>query len=189
MKNKNNLKFDVKKLSKFYNGMKTIRTIIIIVLFFLTIPNFSSAANCGTLKDVENNTYSTTVIGTQCWMAENLRVTKFSDGVVIPRPSHPAWIWCNPAGCGSPWGRHYGWDVVMDGNTNVAEACGRKIQGVCPVGWRVPSDKPGCSNDDFQKLSSLLGGDSVSGRQLKSSSIGGTNTVGFSAIGAGWTDG
>jgi hypothetical protein len=41
---------------------------------------------CGltTLSDIDNNTYNTVQIGSQCWMSENLRVRKYIDGTNIP---------------------------------------------------------------------------------------------------------
>ena len=82
-----------------------------------------------TIVDIDGNRYATVVIGSQTWMAENLRVTRASDGT-------PVTSYCyedNPD-YESTFGRLYTWDDAMNGS--VVEMA----QGICPTGWHVPSD-------------------------------------------------
>ena len=56
------------------------------------------------IVDIDNNAYKIVTIGTQTWMAENLRVTRYNDGTAIPQVidntdwsnlSTPAYTWYN----------------------------------------------------------------------------------------------
>lgn len=100
-----------------------------------------------TMQDVEGHTYNTVQIGNQCWMKENLRVTKYANGTpialveadsssTIPYRYEPD---KNPANV-EAYGYLYNWAAVMNdeeaSNTNP-----NNIQGVCPTGWHVPTRK------------------------------------------------
>jgi len=159
-------------------------------------------AGCGgTVQDNDGNSYNTVAIGAQCWMAENLRTTKKPDGTDIT-----ALAYCDPVGCGLPWGRLYDWATAMNISSiyntslwNGVTNLGAKIQGICPNGWHIPSDfgpvDTGSSNtsDDFQKLSILLGGDGSAGLKMKqtgttywkSPNTGASNSSSFAGVGAG----
>jgi uncharacterized protein (TIGR02145 family) len=106
------------------------------------------------VKDINGNTYKTVYIGTQEWMGENLKVSKYSDGTVIPNiPDKTKWentkagAWCyydNNAVNNTKYGKLYNWYAVSsttNGNKNI-----------CPTGWHVPTD------DEWVVLTNYLGG-------------------------------
>ncbi|MCK9639352.1 MAG: hypothetical protein M0R39_05525 [Prolixibacteraceae bacterium] len=136
----------------------------------------------GTVSDVDGNTYSTVTIGTQVWMASNLKTTKYNDGTAIPlvtdnsawaNLSAPGYCWYNndAATNKSTYGALYNWYTV---NTDK----------LCPTGWHVPTDA------EWTVLTTYLGGESVAGGKLKETGIshwnapntGATNESGFTAV-------
>ena len=112
--------------------------------------------SCGTVTDYDGNSYKTVQIGSQCWMAENLRSTHYPDGVSIPEPggksSSP---YCYPPeGYSSrvpQYGMLYNWPAVMYGQYS-SDRNPSGVQGVCPNGWHLPSDA------EWKQLFSYLGG-------------------------------
>jgi uncharacterized protein (TIGR02145 family) len=97
-----------------------------------------------TVTDVDGNTYKTVQIGDQCWMRENLRTTKYSDGTAIALGSSTSsdiayrYNPDNNAGNVSAYGYLYNWKAVMR-NSSSSSANPSGVQGVCPAGWHVPS--------------------------------------------------
>jgi uncharacterized protein (TIGR02145 family) len=144
------------------------------------------------MSDLDNNIYKTVKIGTQIWMAENLKTTKYKDGITgIPYVTDPdiwknltgpAYCWYNNEATYKPlYGAMYNWFTVSTGN-------------LCPNGWRVPTDA------EWTTLTTLLGGESVAGGKLKETgtthwttpNTGATNDYGFTALPGGyryWFDG
>jgi len=112
------------------------------------------------VKDVEGNVYITTQIGTQTWMGENLKTTKFNDGKEIPfvpedmnwkNLKTPGYCWLNYDSENKDiYGALYNWYAV---NT----------KKLCPVGWHVPEDK------EWIILNTFLGDPDVAGNKLKES--------------------
>jgi len=139
------------------------------------------------LTDRDGNGYNIVTIGSQTWMKENLKVTKYNNGdlIVTTNPatldisleSTPKYQWAYDGNESSAatYGRLYTWYAVMDS---------RKI---CPTGWHVPT------SNEWTTLTTYLGGESVAGGKLKetgnshwaSPNTGATNESGFTAIGGG----
>ena len=134
--------------------------------------------------DYDNNNYATVQIGTQIWMAENLKTTHYKNGVAITYPGTNNTAWQNNTTGAYAWyndtvtyaatyGALYNWYAVNTAN-------------LCPTGWHVPSDA------EWTTLTTYLGGESIAGGKLKSIStwnnpnIGATNETGFTALPAGF---
>ncbi len=150
------------------------------VVSFLSAP-FES----GIVTDFDGNIYQSVKIGTQWWMAENLKTTHYRNGNPIEHiPDPVAWermtagAWCqyeNRADIPAAYGHLYNWYAVTD------------PQGLAPEGWRIPSDA------DWQALSDALGNTNDAGGKLKQvgtehwapPNTGATNESGFTALPGG----
>ncbi len=145
------------------------------------------------ISDIEGNIYRTVRIGSQVWMAENLRSTRYNDKTEIPNVtedaewiilSTPAWCWMlNDIRYKETFGALYNWYAV---NTDK----------LCPSGWHIPTD------DEYKALELSLGmsADQVDlwnwrgtdqGAQMKSTTgwaegENGTNSSGFSGLSGGY---
>lgn len=112
-----------------------------------TQPIGSDATSCGTVTDIDGNTYQTVQIGTQCWMKENLRTKRLPNGdSLVQGKTHNAKMKLYYGQ--SPFGNLYNWKAATNGEavttkkgkhgkkkTIVAD----KVQGICPEGWHLPS--------------------------------------------------
>jgi hypothetical protein len=83
------------------------------------------------IADLEGNIYSTTTIGNQTWMAENLRSTVFNDGTEIPLLTEAQWANSTAPGIvnKSIEGTFYNYFTLVN------------EKNVCPQGFHVPNDK------------------------------------------------
>lgn len=123
---------------------------------------FNSDITYGTMTDQDWNVYRTVTIGTQTWMAENLRTTIYNDGTAIPYvPGKDEWAeltngaFCNYNNTGNTdtiatYGRLYNWFAVNTGK-------------LAPIGWHVATDA------EWTELTNYLNGEDVAGNKLKES--------------------
>jgi uncharacterized protein (TIGR02145 family) len=140
------------------------------------------------ITDADGNVYKTVTIGTQVWMAENLKTTKYLNGDLI-ETSTPAtldifaeatpkyqWAYKGNESNVATYGRLYTWYAVTDS------------RNVCPTGWHVPTDA------EWTTLTTSLGGEDVAGGKLKekgtrrwqSPNREATNSSGFTALPSGY---
>jgi uncharacterized protein (TIGR02145 family) len=136
------------------------------------------------IKDASGNVYHEVTIGTQVWLKEDLRTTKYNNGDVIPNEKTVAWINLNTgAYCiynnleASTYGYLYNNYVATD------------VRGVAPKGFHVATQA------DWEKLMTSLGGAVGAGGRLKeegfahwNSANTASNSNGFSAFGGGFKD-
>ena len=110
-----------------------------------------------TVTDADGNSYCTVKIGSQVWMTENLRTTKYNDGTDIPLITNDTewsnldtsgycWYLNDSAAYSQTYGALYNWYTV---NTNK----------LCPDDWHVPTD------EEWSELTNYLGG--LAGGRLK----------------------
>ena len=151
------------------------------------------------VSDIEGNKYKYLTIGTQTWMAENLKTSKYNDGSIIlllingnewASIAAPAFCWYSndSARYKNLYGGIYNWYAVNTGK-------------LCPSSWHVPSDS------EWKTLEMFLGMTAAQadgfywrgadlGTQLKDSTGWGTqglegnglNYSGFSALPGGQRD-
>lgn len=149
----------------------------------------------GTLKDSrDGKTYKTISIGNQVWMAENLNYA-----YLAPTRQLDSSSFCREDFC-ETYGRFYIWSAAMDSSALFSQngkGCGDEhacspvfpVRGVCPEGWHLPRI------EEFEVLFAAVGGDSIAGNMLKSTSGwndfeiengNGSDAFGFSALPAGY---
>ena len=136
----------------------------------------------------EGKTYHTIQIGTQCWMKENLDVGLIKSSFEPLTNNGIIEKYCyddDPLNCEVD-GAFYSWDEMMNyvASSNLVPS---GIQGICPVGWHIPSDA------EWDILTLYLGGSGVAGGKMKETSschwynpnVGATDEFGFDAHGTG----
>jgi len=149
-----------------------------------------------TVKDIDGNVYQTVTIGTQVWMVENLKTTKYRNGDPIPNVTDDTeWSnlttgaqcnYNNDAAFGNKYGKLYNWYAVSDG------------RNIAPTGWHVPSDAEwttlenyvaanlGTSGSVAKALASKTDWPSSTDAGAVGNDLSKNNTSGFSALPGGY---
>ncbi|MBP1670561.1 MAG: major paralogous protein [Bacteroidetes bacterium] len=114
--------------------------------------------NTSNVTDADGNVYRSVAVGSQTWMSENLKTTKYNDGLAIPNITGAveweelttgAYCWYNnDVNNKTTYGALYNGHAVNTGR-------------LCPVEWHVASDA------EWTTLITYLGGESLAGGKLK----------------------
>ena len=169
---------------------KSISGIYSVITVLVPSASTTITSNFVACTDSDNNNYPTVTIGSQTWMAENLKTTKYNDGTDIPIvidnstwavTASPAYCWYNNQELTykNIYGGLYNWyavDIISNGNKNV-----------CPSGWHAPTDP------EWTILAPFTGTTGVAGSILKETGIThwsvlseATNESGFTALPGGF---
>jgi uncharacterized protein (TIGR02145 family) len=181
--------------------MKTVRFAKMVLLFSLLSPfsygqdkttsnrlvSKNDSNTCGIIE-YAGFTYHTVIIGTQCWMVENMNIGKWLDQGLLQYHTNNSIIekYCygnDFVNC-DLWGGLYQWEEAMQYTT------GDSNQGICPRGWHVPESR------EWATLINFLGGNSIAGAKLKSTgsrdwrvpNVGAKDSYGFTAFPGGYFD-
>lgn len=108
-----------------------------LALFFLAQSCEKEKKQSGLPNDGDGNTYDTVVFGTQVWLTENLKTTKYNDGYPIPlaeeneswtSTGRAAYCWYqNNPDYKDTYGAIYNWYAAQ------------LHEYICPVGYHVPT--------------------------------------------------
>jgi uncharacterized protein (TIGR02145 family) len=144
----------------------------------------------GTMTDQDGNLYKTVIIGSQEWMAENLRVKHYRTGVEIQEGNLTTWSNVN-----NTTGRWINYNNDVDYECPYGLLYNRFVvtnnPSVCPLGWHVPSDGEWTTLVNFLNTNATA---SDAGGKMKSAgtffwsgtNTAGTNSSGFSALPGGY---
>ena len=104
--------------------------------------------SCPVAADIDGNTYPTVALAGKCWMAKNLRTTRFSDGRAVNNLMvYNNIMYPNTTENLNRYGYLYDWDNAMDAqNGTVTPDVNNHVQGICPTGWHLPT------NSDFMDI-------------------------------------
>jgi uncharacterized protein (TIGR02145 family) len=170
---------------------KADKTVVVYKLSEVDSVTFTPCFKCGeNLNDFrEGKSYKTVQIGTQCWMKENLNVgifaqsnnTGISHSDVLDNGVIEKYCYNNDVNNCNAYGGLYDWNEMMNYTTTEG------TQGICPLGWHIPTD------GEWTILVDFLGGENVAGGKMKeegythwqSPNTGATDSIRFTALPGG----
>jgi uncharacterized protein (TIGR02145 family) len=134
-------------------------TVIVTLFSFIACKKSNTEQSRIECEDIDGNVYGTLKICFINWTVENLKTSHYRNGDLIPQVQDNtqwenlttgAWSWYkNDSINYSSYGKLYNWYAINDS------------RGLAPSGWEVPTE------DDWNQLTSCLGGEYVAGAKMK----------------------
>lgn len=165
--------------------------------------NSGCSGGPNTVTDIDGNIYNVVTIGNQCWMKENLKVSKYRNGQpIVTNLSNNQWLNTtsgayaiqdnNPAN-NDIYGKLYNWYTIAD------------PRGLCPSSWHIPTDSewktlvkaldPQADTSSFYTPSQIAGGLMKTTGTLQAGTglwenpnYGATNSSDFTGLPGGYRD-
>ncbi|MFM8959132.1 MAG: fibrobacter succinogenes major paralogous domain-containing protein [Bacteroidota bacterium] len=145
---------------------------------------FKACPGVATVTDVEGNSYRTTQIGAQCWMRENLRTEKYRNGQGVD------WVEGDSAWLRTSVGAYVYYNNnelnVEDYGVLYNQFAATDPRGLCPSGWRVPTDADWSELDNVLKDADRSGGVLKDTLMWDSVTVAAVNFLGFGALPGGY---
>lgn len=147
---------------------------------------FDQVNSCGEpiIDSRDGKSYNTVLIGTQCWMADNLNIGTMINSSInqIDNEIIEKYCYDNDLSNCNIYGGLYQWDEMMQYVTS------NSTQGICPDGWHLPS------NADWDELVLFLGSANIAGGKMKEQgtthwnqpNTGANNVSGFTGLPGGY---
>lgn len=139
---------------------------------------FTTQPPNGTIvKDIDGNIYHTIIIGTQAWLVENLKTTRFQNGDLISYldPQHnDSSSYCyydNNIDLYRIYGCLYNLNAIND------------KRRICPEGWRIPTEEEWSILSNYSKTDNKL--KEVGSEHWIKNNQSATNETGFTALPGG----
>ena len=129
--------------------MKKLLPHLLLALLVVGCDNSTEPKDCAGVEDIDGNCYTTVQIGSQLWMAENLKTISYNNGDdIVTGVDNASWISAfegayaiyndDPSNV-EIYGNLYNWYAINDD------------RGICPEGWHVPTDA------EFKALELFIG--------------------------------
>lgn len=119
--------------------MKNLFRISGLILLLILIHSCKKEVD-NTVQDIDGNIYNTVTIGTQVWMKENLRTTKYRNGDLIGTTSPSTMSIANEISPKYQWAAGNDENTVLTYGRLYSEYAVLDSRILCPTGWHVPTD-------------------------------------------------